>query len=77
MLDYAKKLTLNPSSVIDADVQRLRDTGFDDEAIGAIAVITALYAFMNRVTDGLGCELPRGMDREAERLGLIQTATPE
>lgn len=72
MLKYVEKLTLDPSSVTCEDVQALHDTGFDDEAIGMIAITTALYAFMNRVTDGLGCSLPRGMEREAQQLGLIE-----
>lgn len=71
MLNYAEKLTLNPSGVTSEDVDALRSAGFDDEAIGMIAITAALYAFMNRVTDGLGCSLPRGMDKEARRLGLI------
>jgi alkylhydroperoxidase family enzyme len=73
MLEYAAKLTRVPASVAADDIARLRAVGFDDRAIGDMATITALYAFMNRVTDGLGCQLPRGMDLEAERLGLVET----
>jgi alkylhydroperoxidase family enzyme len=73
MLEYAGKLTRTPWAITESDVRRLRDVGYDDEAIGAIAITTAIYAMMNRVVDGLGCELPRGMDRDAIRLGLIQT----
>ncbi len=71
MLTYAAKLTLHPKEISERDLDALRQVGFDDAAISDIAVSTAMYAFMNRVVDGLGRELPRGMDREAERLGLI------
>ena len=70
MLEYAEKLTLYPGDMERSDVERLQQTGFDDEAIGAIAIVASRYAFINRVTEGLGCQLPRGMDAEAERLGV-------
>ena len=71
MLRYAAKLTLHPSDIGPHDLDALRGVGFDDAAISDIAVTTAMYAFMNRVVDGLGRELPRGMDKEAMRLGLL------
>jgi uncharacterized peroxidase-related enzyme len=54
MLDYATKLTLTPSAVTSADVQTLREAGFDDRAILDMAQITAYFAFVNRLADGLG-----------------------
>ena len=57
MLDYAHKLTLAPATVDKSDVQRLRDTGFDDTAILDINQVAAYYAFVNRLADGLGVEL--------------------
>ena len=71
MLSYAAKLTRQPKEISERDLDALRQVGFNDAAISDIAVSTAMYAFMNRVVDGLGRELPRGMDREAERLGLV------
>jgi alkylhydroperoxidase family enzyme len=71
MLRYAAKLTRHPVEVNEGDLDTLRRAGFNDAAISDIAVSTALYAFMNRIVDGLGRALPRGMDREAERLGLL------
>ena len=75
MLDYAAKLTLHSSKIGEHDIQALRGVGFDDATISDIAVAVALYAFMNRVVDGLGRELPRGMDQEARRLGLTHSDT--
>ena len=57
MLDYAAKLTTDPGSMEEADVQRLRDHGFDDRAIHDICAITAYFAFVNRMADGLGVDL--------------------
>ncbi len=57
MLDYAYKLTLTPWKMVEADVQILRDHGFTDRAIHDINQITAYYAYVNRVADGLGVSL--------------------
>ena len=57
MLDYAVKLTRTPHAMIGADISFLRTQGFDDRAIHDICAITAYYAFVNRIADGLGVEL--------------------
>jgi uncharacterized peroxidase-related enzyme len=56
MLEYAEKLTYTPSQVEEADVQRLRDAGFDDVQILDIAIATAYRNFINRIALGLGVE---------------------
>lgn len=57
MLDYAHKLTLTPWEMVEADVQNLRRHGFSDRAILDINQITAYYAYVNRIADGLGVPL--------------------
>lgn len=57
MLGYAAKLTREPWAMAEADVAALRDAGFSDPAILDIAQVTAYYAFVNRLADGLGVEL--------------------
>ena len=57
MLEYAVLVTERPSSVTAADVERLREAGFDDRAIHDICAITGYYAFVNRIAHGLGVEL--------------------
>lgn len=57
MLDYAVKLTREPWAMEEADVTALREAGFDDAAILDIAQVTAYYAYVNRLADGLGVEL--------------------
>ena len=57
MLRYTLKLTQTPSEIVEADIQLLRTHGFDDRAIHDICSITAYFAFVNRIADGLGVEL--------------------
>ena len=57
MLDYAYKLTMTPWEMVKTDVQTLRDHGFSDRAILDINQITAYYAYVNRIADGLGVSL--------------------
>ena len=57
MLEYAVKLTRQPKEITVADVKILRKAGFEDRAIHDICAITAYYAFVNRIADGLGVEL--------------------
>jgi len=57
MLDYVDRLTRAPATVTETDVQALREAGFSDRAILDIAQITAYFAFVTRLADGLGVEL--------------------
>lgn len=57
MLEYAVKLTRDPGGMTAADVEALRRAGFDDPAILDICQVTAYYAYVNRLADGLGVEL--------------------
>jgi len=57
MLDYARKLTLHPSSMAKADIKILKDIGFSDAAILDICQIASYFNFVNRLADGLGVEL--------------------
>jgi uncharacterized peroxidase-related enzyme len=57
MLDYARKLTLQPQDMMEEDVAALRHQGFDDRAIHDICAVTAYFNFVNRMADGLGVDL--------------------
>ena len=57
MLEYALKLTLEPWNMVQADVEKLRQAGFPDADILDINQVTAYFAFVNRLADGLGVEL--------------------
>ena len=57
MLRYAEKLTLRPQDMLEEDVESLREVGWSDRDILEIAEVTAYYAYVNRIADGLGVEL--------------------
>ena len=57
MLDYVIKLTLEPWTMVQEDVERLKSFEFNDNAILDICQVAAYYAFANRLVDGLGVEL--------------------
>lgn len=57
MLVYAAKLTRTPGQMVREDLVPLRNAGFEDEDILAIAEVTAYYAFANRIANGLGVVL--------------------
>ncbi len=56
MLDYALKLTRTPQAMRRRDVEELRRHGFDDGAIHDVVQVTGLFAYYNRIADGLGIE---------------------
>lgn len=56
MLEFAEALTLHPGSMREANLEALRQVGFTDCAIHDIVQVTALFAYYNRIADGLGIE---------------------
>jgi uncharacterized peroxidase-related enzyme len=54
MLDYAVKLTREPVSCSQADIEQLRAQGFSDEAIFDIAEVAAMFNFSNRLASATG-----------------------
>jgi len=61
LLDAAVALTCEPAERTNADIERLREYGFEDAAILKLTEIAALYNLVNRVASGLGVELEEGM----------------
>src|SRR5439155_14998077 len=61
LLDYAVALTCEPSERTAADVERLREYGFDDAGILRATEITAFVNAMNRLVCGLGVPLEPGI----------------
>lgn len=51
---HAEKLTRAPGSVVAADLDTLRAIGLDDDGIVQLTAIAALFAYLNRMADGLG-----------------------
>jgi alkylhydroperoxidase family enzyme len=65
MLVYVEKLTLVPWDMEEKDVIDLRLAGFSDSAILDINQVTAYYAYVNRLADGLGVELESYWEEDA------------
>ncbi len=66
MLDYATKLTKDPSSMVEDDVKGLRKHGLSDEQILSVALITCNFNFMTRLADGLGVDIPDSHQKYVE-----------
>ncbi len=60
LLDYAVSLTCEPEERTPADVERLREYGFDDPSILKTAEIAGYYNLTNRLALGLGVALEPG-----------------
>jgi len=67
MLDFVVKLTRTPEAMSRADVEALRHHGLDDAAIHDVVQVTALFAYYNRLADGLGVDLEPEFDPEPPR----------
>ena len=53
---YAEQLTAGPASVTPADLDALRQQGFDDTAIHDATQVIAYFNYINRIADGLAVE---------------------
>lgn len=56
MLEYVTKLTKTPFEIEQDDIDVLRSSGFSDEDILNINLITCYFNFVNRIALGLGVE---------------------
>lgn len=54
MLDYVATLTRDATQVSPKDLDRLRRSGFTDQAILQVNLIASWFNYINRVADGLG-----------------------
>ncbi|TVP78887.1 MAG: peroxidase [Gemmatimonadales bacterium] len=58
LVDYARRLTRNPSAMSEAGVEALRAQGLDDADILVANMIVSYFNFVNRIAEGLGVEAP-------------------
>ena len=70
-LAYARKLTLDPSGIGQADIDVLGAAGLKDGQILEINQVSAYFAYANRTVTGLG------VDTEGEVLGLSPDDTQD
>jgi len=68
MLEFAEKLTFQPAQIDQADIDSLREAGFDDLGIYDIVLVTAYRNFINRVNDGLGVSTDKLRTRFGDEL---------
>jgi uncharacterized peroxidase-related enzyme len=54
MLDYVAQLTRDATRISPRDHEKMRATGFDDQAILQITLIASWFNYINRVADALG-----------------------
>jgi uncharacterized peroxidase-related enzyme len=69
MVAWALKLTRTPGRMTEADLEPLRAAGLDDRGILDLAMVTAYYAYVNRLASGLGVEVEAGGPPHASRDG--------
>ena len=73
MLEYAEKLTIAPSTIVEDDIEQLRKAGWSDRDILDIVHVCAYFNFRVRIVDGLGLKLTE--DRyEAARANRTKAA---
>ncbi len=66
MIDFALRLTREPSTVRREHIESLKRHGFSEEQVVDIVLITCTFNFMDRLADGLGVELDPHMQRLVE-----------
>ena len=54
LLEYTEKLTSSPAAVDSADVERLREAGWNDRAVTDAAQVCAYFNYINRIAEGIG-----------------------
>ena len=57
MLRYARKLSLSPAEMVEADVQAMKDEGASDGEILEVNQVCCLFNYANRMLNGLGVTL--------------------
>ena len=57
LLAFAEKLTREPWSARQADLDTLRARGFSDEQLSEAVQVISYFNYINRMADGLGVDL--------------------
>ena len=70
VLVYARKLTLSPTRLSQADVDAFFAAGHDERALYFVVFVTALFTMSNHIVQGLGLATPgpAEMQEAVERL---------
>ena len=63
MLEYVEMITRTPAAIDEEYIGHLRKGGFDDRMLHDIVQVSAYFAYVNRLADGLGIELEEDDDK--------------
>jgi len=66
LCDYAVKLTLDPQNMGEADLDTLRENGFNDEVIVVTTQVVSYFNYITRIGNALGVEAEVWMMEEPE-----------
>src|SRR5262249_20929831 len=75
VLAFARKLTVNPALITDADVEGLRKH-FSDHEVAEVIYHVTQAAFFDRLTEAAGLRLGRAPCRGRARAGLTPSPRP-
>ena len=64
LLDYARKLTLEPAKLTQADADAVYTAGWPDDALHDAIAVCAMFNFMNRMVEGHGVDADDAVLRE-------------
>ncbi len=67
MLRYARKLTLEPGDIVEADITALKHAGVSDGEILEVNQVCCYFNYVNRLLNGLGISL------EGDKVGYYST----
>jgi alkylhydroperoxidase family enzyme len=56
LLEYAEKLTVAPYKIVDEDVTRLKNLGWDEEQIVQATHVVGVFNYLVRLADAFGIE---------------------
>jgi uncharacterized peroxidase-related enzyme len=56
LLEYARRLTLSPHQIVQADADAVFAAGWSERALHDAILTTCLFNFMNRLLEGHGCK---------------------
>ncbi len=59
ILQFVEELTLRPGEITKETIGPLKQLGFDARMLHDIVQVTAYFAYVNRIADGLGVELEK------------------
>lgn len=74
---FAKKLTVSPAKIVEADRAAIVAAGYSSTAVSDVVAIVALFSFFNRLVDGHGVKGSAAIfERDAQMLSRFGYVPP-